>query len=110
VIAIWLVSVGLLLNILGAILFSWGDLRSTASLIRYYGTGEGEASFDAQLRRMSCWRRQVLAVTQKYGPADLMDMRREPVLEAFPRQAIGLLILVLGSSLQVVGAFVAFRL
>jgi hypothetical protein len=109
VIAVCLVSVGLLLNILGAILFSWGDLRSTASLIRYYGMGEGKASFDAQLHQMSWWRRQVLVVAQKYGSADLMDMQREPVLEAFPRQAIGLLILVIGSSLQVVGAFVALR-
>jgi hypothetical protein len=106
-IAVALVAVGLFLNIVGAIMFSWSDLRSTASLIHYYGMGEGKAIFDAQLRRMSWWRRRVLVITQKYGPADLMEMQQEPVLEAFPRQAIGLLILVLGSSLQVVGAFVA---
>ncbi len=107
VIAVALVAAGLLLNILGAIMFSWGDLRSTAALVRYYGSGEGKEVFDAQVRRMPWWRRRVLVITQKYGPADLLEMQQEPVLEAFPRQALGLLILVLGSSLQVVGAFVA---
>ncbi len=106
-IAVVLVSVGLLLNILGAIMFSWSDLRSTAALIRYYGMGEGKATFDAQVRRMSWWRRRVLMITQKCAPADLLEMQKEPVLEAFPRQAVGLAVLVLGSSLQVVGAFLA---
>jgi hypothetical protein len=104
-IAVVLVSLGLLLNIVGAIMFSWSDLRSTAALVRYYGTGEGKGPFDSQVRRMPWWRRRVLVITQKYAPADVMAMDREPLLEAFPRQALGLAVLVLGSSLQVVGAF-----
>ncbi len=102
-----LVSVGLFLNMVGAIMFSWGDLRSAAALIHYYGLGEGGTIFAEELRPMSWWRRQILVITQKYGPSELLEMQREPLLEAFPRQALGLLILVLGSSLQVVGAFVA---
>jgi hypothetical protein len=108
-IAVVLVTVGLLLNIAGAIMFSLGDLRSAAALIRYYGMGEGGTIFAEELRRMSWWRRRILVITQKYGPSELLEMQREPLLEAFPRQALGLLILVLGSSLQVVGAFVALR-
>jgi hypothetical protein len=105
VIAVVLVSVGLLLNIVGAIMFSWSDLRSTAALIRYYGTGEGKSLFDAQVRPMQWWKRRMLIITQKYTPDDLLAMEREPVLEAFRRQALGLVVLVLGSPLQVVGAF-----
>jgi len=104
-IAVVLVAVGLFLNIVGAIMFSWSELRSTASLIRYYGTDEGKALFDSQLRRMPWWRRRVLLIARKCAPADVVAMEREPVLEMFPFQAVGLLVLVIGSSMQVVGAF-----
>jgi len=87
-IAVALVSFGLLLNIVGAVMFSWSDLRSRGCDDPLLRTGRRRGPFYVQVGRMSWWKRRMLIITQKYAPTDVMAMDQEPLLEAFPREAL----------------------
>jgi hypothetical protein len=100
--ALLLVVVGLLMNIVGALMFTWGDLRQMQAMLRYFA--KDRSQFKRDIGRLPRWRRVTLSVGAKVAPRDIMAMNQEELLSAFPRQAVGFLVMVLGSVLQMIGS------
>ena len=102
-------TIGLVLDIFGALLLIWGEMRSAATFLRYSGTGEGKAWFDSQLEKLP-WRKSLpLAIARAWGSRNIMDMSQDSIFDSFPTKFWGIVFLTLGFLLQAIGSFTCQR-
>ena len=102
--AVAAIAIGLLVSIVGVFVFSLGEFRSQAAEVRYQAI---DLSFERTTADMPWWKRWALRLAARYGPTEIFAMSQESVFESFPRRFWGLLPMVLGTTLQLVGALLA---
>ncbi len=99
----WCSLLGLFLDILGAFLLIKGQIKSTAALVKYWGTGEQSENYRQRIAPLAFWRRWPIQLAVRFGPK-AEDMGSEPVLDSFPIKAWGIALLILGFVFQAFGS------
>ena len=97
----WISLFGLTLDVLGASLLIWGELKGHAAMLNYWGTGEQKYSMNRQLNQFWWWKRWPLKLGVRWGSRQ--HMGQEALMDSFPFTAWGVFLLIVGFVLQGVG-------
>ena len=100
----WIALLGLALDMFGASLLIWGELKGDAGRLNYWGTGEDKGNFLRQLEGFCWWKRLPLKMGVQFGSG--RQMGQEALVDSFPFTAWGIFLLILGFFLQGVGSLV----
>lgn len=97
--------VGILANLLGAVLYIRGDLRAEATLLRYhFGNMEGD-EWNRHYTPHPWWKRFAFRIAQLIGSKDMIDSQQY-LVDSFPMKFWGVSLILLGASFQIIGFFI----
>lgn len=97
----WLSLLGLGIDILGAILLIIGEIKGSAALVNYWGTGEQSENYRQQIGRLVFWKRWPLQLAVRFGAKE--HMGADSIEDSFPVTAWGLFLLIVGFLFQALG-------
>ena len=109
ILGVGLTILGLFLAGSGAWLLVRLEFRSQSTLLGYHAGGEGKQHFDKSMKdysRATQW--AVRKGIKWFASTDSMDMNAPSAVEAFSHRFWGTLLMLTGTSLQVIGAYLAF--
>lgn len=97
--------VGILANLLGAILYIRGDLRAEATILRYQFGNMTEDEWNRHYSSHPWWKRFAFRMAQLVGSKDMIDSQQY-LVDSFPMKFWGVSLILLGASFQIIGLFI----
>jgi hypothetical protein len=97
--------VGIIANLLGAVLYIRGDLRSEATLVRYHFRNMTEEEWNRHYNLHPWWKRFAFDIGRRIGSEDMRDTQ-QPLVDSYPMKFWGISLILLGASFQIIAFFI----